>query len=162
MNFPHPSKKNVLSVLTVAMITLLLSSAISIWLSDVTDLEVPSIGTIKTIGVEAYWDETLDKKREAVNWDIIWLGSSKNVTLYLRSVSNVKTILQLNATNWNPINISKHMNLSWNYNGTSINPGEVIRVTITISAPPSVQFKEYIITNDIKEFSLDIVIRAIE
>jgi len=152
----------VLLILTVAAVTLLLSSGLSIWLSEVTKLEVPSIGRVKTIGVEAYWDENLENKTEAVDWDTIWLGSSKNVTFYLRSISNVKTVLQLNATNWNPTNVSKHMNLSWNYNGTPINPGEVIRVTIRISAPPSVRFIEYIITNDVKEFSFDIVISATE
>ena len=162
MNFQRPTKNTLLLILTVAAATLIVSSSISIWLSKQTRLEVPSIGTIKTIGVEVYWDENLDNKTEAVNWDIIWLGSSKNVTLYLRSISSVKTVLQLNATNWNPTNISKYMNLSWNYNGTPINPDEVILVTVTLSAPQSVRFREYIITNDVKEFSFDIVIRAIE
>jgi len=152
----------VLIGLTVATITLLLSFVASIWLSKTTELEIPSIGTIKTIGVEAYWDENLENKTEEINWDIIWVGSSKNVTLYLRSTSNVETVLKLNTTNWNPTNISKYMNLSWNYNGTLINHGEVIRVTMIISAPPSVRFNEYLISDNVKEFSFDIIIQASE
>ena len=161
-NLPRPSKKTVLIGLTVAAITLLLSSGLSIWLSKTTDLEIPSIGTVKTIGVEAYWDENLENKTEEINWDIIWVGTSKNVTLYLRSVSNVETVLKLNTRNWNPTNISKYMNLSWDYNGTPINHGEVIRVTIILSALPSVHFKEYIISYNVKEFSFDIIIQALE
>ena len=162
MKYLPPSKKTVMLILTVAVITLLLSSAISIWLTKVTDLEIPSIGTIKTIGVEAYWDEDLKNKTEALNWDILYYASSKNVTVFLRSISNVKTILQLNTTNWNPINISKYFKLFWNYNGTPIYPGEVIRVTIKISPSQSSSFIEYIITNDVKEFSFDIVITSLE
>jgi len=161
-NFSRPSKKTVLIVLTVAAVTILFSSALSIWLSKVTDLYIPSIGNVKTIGVEAYWDENLENKTEAVNWDLIWLGSSKNVTLYLRSTSNVETVLKLNATNWNPENISKYMILSWNYNMTHVKPGEVIQVTITLSAPLSKPFIEYVLANDLKEFSFDILIHPTE
>jgi hypothetical protein len=161
-NLPWPSKKTVLIGLTVAAITLLLSSGLSIWLSRITELEIPSIGTIKTIGVEAYWDESLENKTEEINWDTIWVGSSKNVTLYLLSTSNVETVLKLNTTNWNPTNISKYMNLSWNYDGTPINHGEVIRVTMILSAPPSVRFNNYIISNNVKEFIFDIIIQASE
>jgi len=132
------------------------------WLSEVTDLKVPSIGKVKTIGVEAYWDGTLENITREVEWDTIWLGSSKNVTIYMRSISNVKTLLQLNATNWNPGHISKYMILSWSYNGTPVEPGEVIQVTITLSAPPSKPFIEYVLANDLKEFTFDIVIRATE
>lgn len=54
MNFPRPTKNTVLLIITVAAITFLLSSGLFIWLSEVTDLEVSSIGTVKTIGIAAY------------------------------------------------------------------------------------------------------------
>lgn len=162
MNFPRPTKNTVLLTLAVAAVTLLLSAAISVWLSEVTTLNIPSIGTVKTIGVEAYWDENLENKTEEINWEIIWVGTSKNVTLYLRSVSNVETVLKLNTTKWNPTNISKYMNLSWDYNGTPINHSESIRVTMILSALPSDRFREYIISYNVKEFSFDIIIQALE
>ena len=162
MNFQRPTKNTILLILTVALATLIVSSSISIWLSKQTRLDVPSIGIIKTIGVEAYWNENLDNKTEAVNWDIIWLGSSKNVTMYLRSISNVETVFQLNGTNWNPTNISKCMNLYWNYSGTPVKPGEVIPVTITLSTTYSRYIIDYLTTSERKEFTFDIVITAIE
>lgn len=162
MNFPRHTKNTVLLILTVTALILLLSAAISVWLSEVTTLNIPNIGTIKTIGVEAYWDQNLENKTEVVDWDIIWSGASKNVILYMRSISNVHTVMQFNVTNWNPKNISKYMNLSWNYNGKPIYSGEVVQVTITLSTSPSVRFMEYIIAHNVKEFSFDIVIYAIE
>ena len=160
-NLPRPSKKNVRIGLTVAAITLLLSSGLSIWLSKTTDLKIPSIGIIKTIGVEAFWDENLENKTEEINWEIIWVGSSKNVTLYLRSVSNLETVLKLNTTNWNPTNISNNMDLSWNYDETPIDQGEVIQVTITLSTTYSKPFVEYLMSTNRKEFSFDMIIYAI-
>jgi len=162
MDLQHFFKRNILLILTVAVFTLFISTFISIWLSNFTYLEIPSIGSIKTIGAEAYWDKNLEEKIESINWDIIWLGSSKNVTLYLQSISNLKTVLLLNATNWNPTILSKYMNLSWNYNGSSIYPGEVIRVTITLSSSYSTPIREYLVSNDVKEYAFDIVIYAIE
>jgi len=160
--FPHPSKKTVLLILVVAAVAILLSAAISIWLSKVTRLKVPSIGTITTIGVEAYWDKNCENKTEKVDWGMIWPSSSKNVTFYLRSVSNVDAKLKLNVTNWNPANISGYMDLSWDYNGTPISPHEVVQVNLSLSASSSYSFIDYLIANNVKEFSFDIIIYASE
>jgi hypothetical protein len=158
--FPRPSKKTVLLILVVAAVTLLLSALISTWLTKVNNLNIPSVGNVMTLGVEAYWDENCKNKTKQVNWGTIWLGSSKNVTFYLRSVSNVDAQLNLNTTKWNPANVSDYLNLSWNYNGTPINPHQVVQVTLTLSASSSYSFMEYLITNNVKEFSFDINIDA--
>ena len=113
MDSLRSSKKTIILILTVATLTLILSSVISILLNENTPLKFPSIGKMKTIGVEAYWKDNLENVTEEINWGIIWVGSSKNVTIYLRSISNVETVLQLNATNWNPTHISRFINFSW-------------------------------------------------
>jgi hypothetical protein len=156
--FPHPSKKTVLLILVVVAVTLLLSAAISMWLTKVNHLKIPSVGNVITLGVEACWDENCENKTEQVNWGTIWPGSSKNVTFYLRSKSNVDARLNLNTTGWSPPNVSNYMNLSWNYNGTPINPHQVVQVTLTLSASPSYSFIDYLVTNNVKEFSFDIII----
>jgi hypothetical protein len=160
--FPHPSKKTVLLILVVAVVTLLLSATISIWLTKVNHLKIPSVGNVITLGVEAYWDKNCENKTDQVNWDVIWPGSSKNVTFYLRSKSNVAAKLNLNTTNWNPANVSNYMNLSWNYNGTPISPRKVVQVTLSLSASSSYSFIDYLIANNVKEFSFNIIIYASE
>jgi len=155
-------KKTILLILIVSTATILISSSISILLSRFSNLTIPGIGTIKTIGVEAYWDLNCENKTETIDWGTIWAGSSKNVTLYMRSVSNFEATLYLNATNWNPANISDYMNLSWNYNGTTVHPDDTIQVTLTLSASSSDSFIHYLITNDVKDFSFDIVIYTSE
>lgn len=162
IKFLYSSKKMVILVIITVVITIVISSIISIWLSKITSFNVPSLGNIKTLGVEAYWDKNLENKTETINWGTIWLGASKNFTLYLQSISNTETTLLINATNWNPVNISEYVNLSWNYNKTILHPSETIQVTLTLTTSSSGNFLRYLIANEVKEFSFDIIISTSE
>ena len=75
--FLNCSKKTLLVVMTVAVISVIASSSIAVMLSSNGNLTVPSLGSIKTIGVETYWDQYRVNKAELVDWDEIWAGSSK-------------------------------------------------------------------------------------
>jgi hypothetical protein len=160
--FLRQHKKTLLLALIVSPTTVLISSTISIWLSDFHNLTLPAIGTIKTVGVEAYWDPNCENKTETIDWNTIWPGPTKNVTLYIRSVSNVKTPLHLHTSNITPANISEYLNLSWNYDGTSLNPDEVIQVILFLSASDDKSFSRYLIDNDVTDFNIDIHIVASE
>ena len=173
LQFLRSIKKTILLILVVVAITLLVSTIISVLLTRTHTIDVPSLGHIKTRGVEAYWDINMQNETEEINWGTFWLGSSNNITIYLLSVSNVETTLSLtkaNLTFYNtnevaihpPNNISIYMNLSWDYNGSVVKPGGVIQVTLTLSADYSPDFISYLIENDIRRFSLDILISVIE
>jgi hypothetical protein len=171
-----PSKRTVVLVLAVIVITVILSAAFSILLSRFSNLRLPSLGTIMTEGVEAYWDENLTNKistDEKIDWGTLKLGTSKNVTFYLLSISNIETILNLTEKDLlfydgngvamqPPSYILTYMNLSWNYNGSVVRPGDVIHVTVTLSAGHSPDFVTYLIDNDVRRFTLDIHIRTLE
>jgi len=144
----------------VAIASVAVTTTIAILLSKTSNLTVPSLGTVKTIGVEVYWDQNRENKTGTIDWDEVWLGSSKNVTLYIQSVSNYKITINLNVTDWNPANISEYMTLSWDYNGTLFNPGETIQVTLTLSIPSSQSFVRYLIDEKVQNFSFDIHIVA--
>ena len=160
--FLRQHKKTLLLIFIVSTATVLISSAISILLSDFHNLTLPTIGNIKTIGVEAYWDPNCENKTETIDWNTLWPGTTKNVTLYIRSVSNVKTTLHLHTSNITPPNISEYLNLSWNYDGTTLNPNEIIQVTLFLSASDDKSFSQYLIANDVTEFNIDIHIVAYE
>jgi len=160
--FLRQHKKTLLLILIVSTATVLISSAISIWLSDFHNLTLPTMGNIKTIGVEAYWDPNCENKTVTIDWSTVWPGSTKNVTLYIRSVSNFKTTLHLNTSNITPAKVSEYLNLSWNYNGTPLNPNEIIQVTLFLSASGDKSFIRYLINNDVTDFNIDIHIIAYE
>jgi len=127
----------------------------------------------KNLGVEAYWDKNLENKTETIDWSTIWLGTSKNVTLYIRSISNIETTLKLKTANWTfrdsnnkivaePSNSSPYINLTWNYNETTVRPDETVQVTLSLCVDHSTDFSEFLIANDVKEFSFDIIISTSE
>jgi hypothetical protein len=130
------SSKRAILLVSITVVTLIIGSATSVWLSKVTSLNVPSAGTIKTLGVEAYWDENLKNKTKAINWGILEPGSTKNVTLYIKSISNIPTTLQLETANWTfldsnnnvasgPNKTTPYLNLTWNYKNATIQPSEI-------------------------------------
>jgi len=170
---PRSYRKTVLLIAITVAATLIVSSLMSIWLSRVLDLAIPSIGHVTTRGVEAYWDQNLTNKTEIYDWGSIWPGASKNLTLYLRSISNVETTLNLTSENWTfrksnndtvaePPQTTPYMNLTWNYNNTIVQPGEVLQVTLTLSVDRSSDFIEFLIANEVRSFSVDIIISTTE
>jgi len=161
-SFFRRQKKKLLLIVIVSTAAILISSVVSIWLSNFHNLTLPTIGTIKTVGVEAYWDPNCENKTETIDWETLWPGSTKNITLYIQSVSNVKTTLHLSTSNVNPANISEYLNLSWNYDGTPLNPKETIQLTLFLSTFGDESFIQYLIDNEVTEFSIDIYIIASE
>jgi len=171
VSFLRRSKKTILLILFVATATILATTAISIWLSRFHNLNFPSIGTLYTIGVKAYWDANLENETTELNWGTIYVGTSNNVTLYVQSISNVKTTLKLNTTNWaflnsasatvlGPSDITPNINLTWSYDNVPVNPQETIQITLTLTTDNSPTFTQFLINNTINEFRFDIIIRA--
>jgi len=167
------SKKTVLLIIVVVVVTLLLSAAISIILNNNSSITLPSIGNIHTIGVKAYWDPNLKNQTTGINWGTVYTGESYNVTLYLQSTSNVPTALELTITNWTFINTNNtiasgpadstpYLNLTWNYNNSTLNPNQTIQTTFTLTTDNSMSFINFLINNNIKQVTMDITIQANE
>jgi hypothetical protein len=166
-------RKTILLAVVAAVIILAIGAIVSLWLSKLTNLSIPTIGTIRMKGVEGYWDKNLTSKTEEYNWGVISPGASKNVTLYLRSISNFETTFNLTTGNWTfrdaasnivagPNSTTPYMNLTWNYNNTIVRPGETLQVTLRLQVDESFNFIDFLITNDVRGFGFDIYIRTSE
>jgi len=164
------SYKILFLVAIVAIISVAGTTLVSMLLSEsVSEVYLPSLGTIKTIDVEIYWDPNGENKRETLSWDEIKIEKPEwdeiktgpvNTTVYVKSVSNFRVTLNLNITDWNPVEISDYLTISWDYNGTLINPGEIIPVTMTLSPSSSDAFINYLVENEINRFDVAIHIVA--
>jgi len=167
--FLKSSYKILFLVAIVAIISVASTTLVSILLSKSdSDVYLPSVGTIKTIDVEIYWDPNGENKRETLSWDEIKIEKldgdeiktkTVNTTVYVKSVSNFRVTLNMFLTDWNPQAISEYITISWDYNGTLISPGEIIPVTMTLSASSSDDFINYLVENEIKRF--DVVIHFV-
>jgi hypothetical protein len=170
---PSHQTRTILLIVGVAAITLSLSIIIPALLDVTTRLNFPSIGTIRTIGVKAYNNANMQNETTQIQWGKVYTGSSTNVTLYLKSTSNIKTVLYLQTANWTlfnsteatisgPNSTTPYLNLTWNYNNTAINPGQTIPVTLTLSVANSLTFTQFLVTKEVRYFSFDIIITAEE
>jgi hypothetical protein len=156
------NRKMLTAVLLTVLFTILLTTAISILLRTYYNTQFPTIGTIQTIGVQAYGGDLLNTtgnpNGKYLDWGKLFLGSQIDRSFYIKSVSNLDVILNLNATNWNPTAMSDFMNLAWNYTGAPIRPGQTITVKLTLSVSLSLGFINYLVTNRISTFSFDVEI----
>ena len=109
-----------------------------------------SYGGIKTIGVVAYNDSSCMTSISEVNWGMLTPGLSNTSTFYIKNEGNSDLMLSLDTTNWNPTNAHNYMTLSWNYEGQTIRPNQVIQISLTLSVSQNI--------NGIDSFNFEITI----
>jgi hypothetical protein len=163
LHFLRPSRKTILLIAIVAVITLISSASIAIWLSHSYHIHLPTVGTISLIGLEVYGGD-IQSTNGNFSLDIgeIRMGTPKNVSFLLRNKSNTVTTLSITLNNWIPESLQSFMIISWNYTGEKIAPNEEIPIRIDITTETSLEFVDYIVTNDVKSFSLSLTIQAVE
>ena len=143
------------------------------WLDLLNAPHFPSSSTLTTVNVKAYWDASHANEIKAINWGTVYLGSSYNTTIFLQSISNVRTTFELTTENWTflnshggivlgPLKETSYLNLSWDCDKRNVNPKETVQVTLTLNVADSTDFKSFLVEGDVKGFSVDIVIRAVE
>ena len=166
-------KKTTLLVTVAVTVTVLVGSLTSIWLINLGNLRFPTVGIIRTSGLKAYWDAAFTNETTEISWGLLYPGSTPNVTVYLRSVSNIPISLAIISANWTfanaqdeivygPANHTEYMTLTWDYNGTALSPGQAIPVVFTLRIDATVGFVEYVIDKDVQSFSFEVNIRALE
>lgn len=166
------SYKTVILLVIVAVASVAGSALIAMHLSNSrSELYLPSVATIKTIGVEIYGDPDGETQIEALSWDEIkiekleWDEITTNpiqTTVYVKSVSNFRVTVNIFLTDWSPEEISDKLTLSWDYEGAEMEPSEIIPVTLTVSVPSTDDFIDYLLENDIHSFEVSIHFVATE
>jgi hypothetical protein len=163
IRFLQGSKKTILLIIAVSLITLFISAMVAVLLERSGTLTVPSVGTVHTLGVEAYGgDLRSENHSQYVEWGTVFPDMSVNRSFYLRSIGNTEGILHLDTQDWNPPGISQYLNLSWNREGISIRPQEETLVTLTLTVASSHEFVEYVINNSVTQFALGIRIETVQ
>ncbi|MDH5483409.1 MAG: hypothetical protein OEY22_11135 [Candidatus Bathyarchaeota archaeon] len=162
-------------ILIVAVATIAVSTAIAMWLSRFDNLHIPSLGTLRTTGVEAYGgDINLTQDGEQyIDWGTIYTGMLVNRSFYIRSKTNVETTLNFTIANLtfldsNGENVTEYLPIEmplipdWNCTDTPISPDQEICVNFTLQASIDTSFINYLLVYEVTGFSFDMIIRVIE
>ncbi|MFA5364430.1 MAG: hypothetical protein WC325_04525 [Candidatus Bathyarchaeia archaeon] len=162
LNYLNITKKIVLLMVIVAVVSIVGTSMVSVALNRTTNFYLPSLAVIKTIEVEAYSDAGGHNIMEQIEWGELEPGSSVTNSFYIKSVSNFEIILTLKLTDWNPPEIADYITISWDYNGTRMSPSEIIPITMTATASSSNGFIDYLVENGVKQFSVEVHFIGVE
>jgi len=109
-------------------------------------------GTIKLVGLKAYSDPAATLEVSAVDWGLIPPGGVSQVLLYLKSTSTTPANWTLTTENWDPSAAQNFMVLTWDYDGGTLQPGEIRAVRFTLQVSVNI--------SAIVDFALDIVVTA--
>lgn len=101
------------------------------WATNQT--RIRNVGTIKTVGVEAYSDPDLTQVLTEINWGLIAPGETKTFTAYIKNTGTTSATLIMWTEAWNPTNASDSMILTWNYDNTSIPAGSARAVVFSLT-----------------------------
>jgi hypothetical protein len=149
----QPAHK-LLATLALAVTVLAATATISTLAAISNSKSIQNYGTVKAVNVGVYWDSACTNATSTVNWGMLSPGASSNVTLYVRNEGNIAVKLSLTTQNWNPVNTSNYMGLTWNRQGQTVNAGSVTQAALTLSVYSNV--------TGITSFSFDIIIAGIE
>ncbi len=146
------SKERIVAVAAVSLVAYTL--ALGLFNSASSPVQtrdtISSGGAVKAIGVMVYSDISAVNRLTSIDWGIVEPGDNKNVICYIRNEGNFPVTLSLLTENWSPSSASQYITLSWNYDGHSIDLGEIVEVTINLAVSDSV--------SGITDFSFDLVI----
>jgi hypothetical protein len=157
MNFVTKKGKKMMLLLVIVaslVLNLFLLSTISGQLS--TRTQMYSYGSIKvqTAGVAVYRDSGCTTKVSSVPWGSLTPGSTGSYSIYVRNEGSIPLSLFVDTANWSPSNAANYMILSSNYGGQTIEPNQVIQVTLRLTVFQSI--------SGISTFSFDIVLTGTE
>ena len=110
----------------------------------------PSPPPEPTIEIDVFSDSACTQPMSNVVWGNIEVDSTIFQSIYIRNAGDDGVTLSLSAENWNPVDATNYLQLSWNYDGSTIASGEIREVILSLSAASSV--------SGIDSFSFDIVI----
>ena len=118
-----------------------------------TTRTLSSSGSIQiqaTAGIGVYSNIEGTIPLTSVSWGTLQPGGSQIVTVYIKNEGISTTTLSLQTSSWIPTAAETYLDLSWNYNGTPINPDAVVQITLTLTVDANIE--------GVSTFSFDIII----
>jgi hypothetical protein len=88
----------------------------------------------------------------SIDWGTLNIGSTTNVTVYVRNEGSVSVTLT-KAVTWHTAGVSSYLTLSWDYKGQTLTVSSVTKIVLTLTVSSSTPAS-------ITDFSFDLGITA--
>lgn len=137
----------------VALVAIATAVTLFTTLADITATQtVSSSGGISTsANLVVYADNACTTPLNTINWGSPAPGSVISQTIYVKNTSNgLSLTLNMTTSGWSPTNANVPITITWNQEGTRLQPGASTAATLTLSVSPNIV--------DITTFSVQICI----
>jgi hypothetical protein len=100
---------------------------------------IVSNGSINQVASMAlFLDPALTQPATTINWGSLNPGGSTTVTIYVKNTGNIPLTLSKAETAWSPTTTSSYIALSWNRDGTVLQPGASISSSLNLVISSSI------------------------
>ena len=124
-------------VILAILVTLVATAGITFGLLSPT-VSWPNSGVLTTPNLGVYTTQGCTANLTSASWGSVRAGSSYTKTAYIRNNGNSDLTLSMTTLNWNPSALSSVLQITWNYGGGKLTPGQVLAVTWTLTVPSGV------------------------
>lgn len=107
---------------------------------------------IETPRIGVYSNSQCSEELSFMEWGNLFPEASNDIVGFVKNEGQMSCVLSLRTFNWVPSTAQNYLSLSWNYNGQTINPSEVVPITVIISVSPNI--------TGIRNFTFDITLLA--
>ena len=85
------------------------------------------------IDVEVYQDINCSSEMVLIDWGTIEAGKVSYHDIYVKNLGEIEVFLSLQIEDWEPSDLSNYVDITWDYDNTAINVGEVRHIVIEFS-----------------------------
>jgi hypothetical protein len=135
------SKRKFFNV-TLALVALVLISGFMLY-QVMSAIQLSStISTVGTLKLNAdmgvYQDSSFSSRVAELDWGTLAPGATKSYSVYVRNEGSSALTLSMSTANWSPSPASNYLALTWNSDGRTVNAGEAVRATFTLTVSDSI------------------------
>jgi hypothetical protein len=122
-------------VLIIAAVSLAIATS-GVLSVNTQSQNLPSGGTLTPvqagINIGIYGNPACTQNASFVDWGALKAGDNALKIVYIKNLGTNNATLSLSTTGWTPANAYPAISLSWNQEGRSLAPNEVIQATLTL------------------------------
>ena len=139
-----PSKESIITGAIIILITYTLSLSLvsQAFPATLTSKTLSSTGSIQiqtTAEIGVYSNFQCTTQLTSLSWGTLEPGGSQAIVGYIKNEGTTPLTLSMYPSGWNPTQAEDYLTLSWNYNGASLDPNEVVQVTFTLFVNESIE-----------------------
>jgi formate hydrogenlyase subunit 4 len=143
------AKRTAIFVVAACLIGMVVGSAVTLAVLNV-QMAIPSSGLVVAVNVGVYSDAACTLNLTSIDWGSVYPGGSVSRTIYVKNTGNVPMTLSMITTAWTPASAAGQINVTWDKENATLNPGQSTSATLTLTVSPSI--------SGITSFSANIVI----